>query len=79
MTSEFNPDRSMFGKHSYLNEQAILRNVQGHASKGLFVIDPHLIKINFPLVSLMSVERRRNLAKKHFENAIISLNKMGVK
>jgi len=79
MTSEFNPDKSMFGKHRYLTEQMILGNAQGHLSKGMFVIDPHIIKMNVPFVSLMDVEHRRKLARKHFGNALKSLKELGVK
>lgn len=79
MTSEFNPEKSMFGKHRYLTEQMILGNAQGHLSKGMFVIDPMLIRVNFPFISLISIEHRKKMARKHFGNALKSLKELGVK
>jgi hypothetical protein len=77
MTHEFNP-RPMFGKHSYLSEQLILNSYTNNVSKGLFMIDPHITRMPFPLITMFSIEKRRELAKRHLGKALIDLKNLGV-
>lgn len=77
MTQEFNP-RPLFNKHRFITEQLILGNATNAADRASFLIDPNIIKVSFPFIDLIPVNRRREKAKEHFEQALQHLHNMGV-
>ncbi len=74
---EFNP-QPMFGKHNFVTEQIILGHAMKEAERGNFMIDPNIARMGFPFMELIPMERRRNTAKHHYEQALRHLHNMGV-
>ncbi|RLG45320.1 MAG: hypothetical protein DRN81_02015 [Thermoproteota archaeon] len=78
MSNEFNPSKSMFGKHRYGLEQSILRSVQNDTDKAMAMVDPHILKINLPIITSFPFEKRREVAIKRLNRSIQLLKEMGV-
>jgi hypothetical protein len=78
VTNEFNPQKSLFGRHNYAFEQAILRSVQNETDKAFATMDPDIIRLNLPMIRLVPIHKRREIILKRLDNSIKLLNSMGV-
>lgn len=78
MTSEFNPSKSLFGRHNYAFEQSLLRSVQNDTDKAMALIDPSILRINIPIITAFPYEKRRDIAIKRLNRSIQLLKEMGV-
>lgn len=64
---------SIFGRKHLSEEQLLFSSVVDHSGRGLFLIDPKIIGIDFP-THLIPAERRKLRAKEHFQKALDTLN-----
>jgi len=78
MTQEFNPPESLFGRHNYAFEQAILRGFQHETDKAFVVIDPDIVRVGLPVVKLLPMSKRREIIIKRLDNSIKLLESLGV-